>query len=419
MTSSIVKGMAYVTMEYEKVADKSNEYFLPTIASQFEWQNPVLVDGTEIVFDCSKDILVKNDMELYFPDSDYSWVVFFSEPVLINCSMKQENFLIQIVEYDKQILDGSCSFPSTTLVVRVALTDQCTNGRNPMSCRKGLGNRLPDEPKREEYVNLLRTHADVYSGRNTSFSYVIPDGEGNNKAELIFDWDAIRMSDLSCNSSSNGSIESTMLNFAIPHQIDRLPSYALPNKKRYCKSSLIGPTCLVLGLKWEIPQELPQIDFRAKRPPRPEYIPMLAEALSADIHFQIPKYFKRGAGDTYFSGKILAKLARILLIAEEVISLCDEDGGRDYLELCQNTTFPNEEEMKVAVRQLREGVEIWINGKAETPLIYDTSWGGVVSCGCYMENGKCTNSYPNCPGFTDPGLNFGNGFYNDHHFHYG
>jgi len=210
-----------------------------------------------------------------------------------------------------------------------------------------------------------------------------------------------------------------LLTFAIPHQMERLPSDILPNAVRYCKSSLMGPACLVEGNKWVVPQELPVVNFRAKRPPKPHYIPTLAKALSSDIEFKIPDYFKRGAGDTYFSGKFLAKLARILLISDEVDSLCGEHGGREYLQYCKNSTLPTREQTEAGIQELREGVEIWINGTAETPFVYDSSWGGVVSCGCYMEGTECTNRYPNCPGFSDPGLNFGNAFYNDHHFHYG
>eukprot|EP01035_Chromulina_nebulosa_P040727 gene40727-55070_t len=47
----------------------------------------------------------------------------------------------------------------------------------------------------------------------------------------------------------------------------------------------------------------------------------------------------------------------------------------------------------------------------------------MVMCGCdyYYEDGHggCRNSYPNCPALTDAGQNFGAGFYNDHHFHFG
>jgi hypothetical protein len=33
--------------------------------------------------------------------------------------------------------------------------------------------------------------------------------------------------------------------------------------------------------------------------------------------------------------------------------------------------------------------------------------------------GHCGNQYPNCPALVDAGQNFGHGFYNDHHFHFG
>lgn len=429
MTANIVKGMSFVTMEYEKDDDWGvGNTLLPTISSRCFWQNPVLVDGLQTSLNCSEGappLRVENDMELYFPESDYSWMAFFSEPVMIQCSVKGGQSMIQVVGYDEEPMDGSCSSPAEKLVIRVALVDQCTNGVNGLSCEQGLGRRLPDEPRRWEYVSLLRAYADTYPGPDTSFSYKMPE-EGDNEAELIFNWDPKRMSDLchkdgSTDEAASGSANGEdMLVFALPHQIERMPSTALPNTKRYCKSTLTGPACLVKGTQWRVPLELPEVDFRAKRPPRPEYIPTLGKALMGDIGLEMPWYFKKGAGDTYFSGKLLAKLARILLIAEEVESLCGEEGGRDYMEICQNSTLPSDEQFQSAIQELREGVEIWINGTAITPFVYDTSWGGVVSCGCYMnEHTECINRYPNCPAFSDPGLNFGNGFYNDHHFHYG
>lgn len=66
--------------------------------------------------------------------------------------------------------------------------------------------------------------------------------------------------------------------------------------------------------------------------------------------------------------------------------------------------------------------KVWLNGTAGSPLVYDFRWGGVVTCGCAYKEGKgCTNSIGpyDCPGLSDPGLNFGLGFYNDHHFHFG
>jgi endo-1,3(4)-beta-glucanase len=100
---------------------------------------------------------------------------------------------------------------------------------------------------------------------------------------------------------------------------------------------------------------------------------------------------------------MLARLARVLLVAEEI--------GYDV----HNPLFSK------ALNRLREGTEIWLNGSALAPLLYDPAWGGLISCGCdyNWRNSSCFNAYPNCPALSDPGQNFGNAFYNDHHFHYG
>ena len=50
----------------------------------------------------------------------------------------------------------------------------------------------------------------------------------------------------------------------------------------------------------------------------PPSLPDIRLALKTDIHYELPGNYMRGAGDTYFSGKMLSKLARIIIIAKEV-----------------------------------------------------------------------------------------------------
>jgi hypothetical protein len=50
------------------------------------------------------------------------------------------------------------------------------------------------------------------------------------------------------------------------------------------------------------------------------------DAVLGDINYSLPVFFGRGAGNTYFSGKMLSKLARILLIAEEFEEICEGRG---------------------------------------------------------------------------------------------
>jgi hypothetical protein len=122
-------------------------------------------------------------------------------------------------------------------------------------------------------------------------------------------------------------------------------------------------------------ENLPNIGFRAPRPPAPWSIDSLAKSLSHDIHYKLPSYFRKGIGDTYFSGKMLAKLGRILMVAEEVKELCDEaaiKGNNGYEEVCEDVTLPSDDQMTNAVNNLRSSVEIWINGTGATPFVFDS-----------------------------------------------
>ena len=105
---------------------------------------------------------------------------------------------------------------------------------------------------------------------------------------------------------------------------------------------------------------------------------------------------------------MLAKLGRILAIGEELYEICS---ATDRPSECHGLQVPalDGTEFQTALASLRSSVEIWINGTGTTPFVYDKLWGGVVSCGCDFEKGKCRNKFPDCPGFSDPGLNFGNG----------
>jgi endo-1,3(4)-beta-glucanase len=88
------------------------------------------------------------------------------------------------------------------------------------------------------------------------------------------------------------------------------------------------------------------------------------------------------ATDTYFGGKELALLGRQALIADELGETALAETYRASLA----TAF-----------------EPWLDTGAASRLVYDQTWGGVVSR----------------DGISDAGAAFGAGYYNDHHFHYG
>ena len=87
----------------------------------------------------------------------------------------------------------------------------------------------------------------------------------------------------------------------------------------------------------------------------------------------------------YFSGKALAKFATIIYTTHDLL---------------------NEQALALAgLNKLKIAFARFANNQQTYPLVYDSRWNGVVSVGSYV--------------IGDSGQDFGNTYYNDHHFHYG
>jgi hypothetical protein len=369
MSSSIVRGMAYATMIYEERIGKTSHgsVALPTIASRLPFGRPPLADG-KTAMECGakqKKVLVEKEVELYFDASRYSWVVFFSEPVWLQCGMQEDTgaSVLQVMDFLND--DESDDKP---FIMRATLLDDCTN------CKEDI-----PESSKKAYGQVLRRHADYYPGPNTSMKYKVEDDAKEGK--LTLDWDVQCMS-TSCKQNLHRSLRLDgdsatpgLITFALPHHLDKLDDSVLPNNELYCKTSISGQTCLVEGSSLTIVEPLPSVSLRAPRSLKAKFIPLMADALKYDMNFSLPGYFDRGAGDTYFSGKMLSKLGRILIVAEEVVELCHHSWLTEYHAPCKNSTLPSQSEMSEAIDRLQSGVEIWINGTAETPFVYDTAWG--------------------------------------------
>lgn len=273
----------------------------------------------------------------------------------------------------------------------------------PLTIRAAPVIPSPDEAT---YTDMLRKHVSIFPGSATVVEYEFEDDE----AALVFDWDPQKLRE---DQTTSGD----MIMFAMPHHQDRLNDVT-----DFCVAVLLGEVCLVVGNQWKIVETLPQVSFRAPRIPDSDMLPALIDAVNDDLNYRVADNFVRGAGDTYFSGKALGKLSRILLIAEELLEVCEQPRLRRGLQTsegCSRDSLPDRAAMDEALEHLKVATEVWLNGDAQAPLLYDAAWGGVVSCGCDYAGGNCRNVYPNCPGISDQGLNFGAGFYNDHHFHYG
>lgn len=102
-----------------------------------------------------------------------------------------------------------------------------------------------------------------------------------------------------------------------------------------------------------------------------------SEALNVDIAAQT------NLSSMYFSGKAMAKYALILLVAHSILK--DDSMSKSIL------------------TKLQTAFATFTSNKQNTPLFYDTAWKGL-----------CSQA-----GLSDPMADFGNTYYNDHHFHYG
>lgn len=409
MHSTIVYGMPFGTVVYDDFGGINSNR--PAIDSEV----PLLsakVDGKPVKCeDCDSWLQVNRELELVFDKSDFTWLVIISEPVRVRFVKKKEGGV------QWEILDFvSEADTPRNLVVRAALLDFCSTGLNPIHCGAKVTNDFASygigDP---EYAKLLRRQSNAYPGVDTDV--LVNTNEITEMVELTFDWNVqyMNMSDTT----------TQLITFAMTHHFDLIQEELLMSQgSRYCEMSLVGPVCLFLGSKWHLQYDMTPISFRAPRPPSVWALPMIAESLRKDIQFRLPKFYQHGIGDTYFSGKMLAKLARILLVWEEVDEICDPSTpflSESYITTCRHITLPSRIEFDEAVSALKSSIEIWLNGTAVTPFVYDPAWGGVASCGCDFDSEakKCRNEFPDCTGFEDPGLNFGNAFYNDMHFHYG
>jgi len=169
----------------------------------------------------------------------------------------------------------------------------------------------------------------------------------------------------------------TLLLAAMPHHLARMVA---PATTTLTFPTLTGILQAVEGSTWTMSLPLSTIGFAAPRPVAPGRVPAVRAALAGDAGFTPdPVTVDK---DPYFGGKQLAKLARLALIADEL----------------------GETATAATLRaRLRPLLTPWLVGTNSNPFVYDTTWGGVVTT----------------DGLADPGVDFGAGHYNDHHFHYG
>jgi len=167
--------------------------------------------------------------------------------------------------------------------------------------------------------------------------------------------------------------DNDVMMMALPHHLDTLIISQDTNHKLVTlKGEMVG----ILG-NWEFAEPLTTISWNAPRPIAEDKLDEIRVALESDIANE-----SNPPDDPYFGGKKMALFARLSLIADEI-------GETELAEQARNRT--------------KAFLEGWLGGTNPNKLLYEDVWGGVVSS-CGLQDEQC---------------DFGNGMYNDHHFHYG
>lgn len=202
-------------------------------------------------------------------------------------------------------------------------------------------------------------------------------GVNGNKGEYSFNY-AI---------SGNSSSGSTLM-YALPHHELSFTEFMLPHRTT---SRLDSTVCGVMNgyitnsfqMKVDIPVNLAFEPFTTipGAPPKPNYSPQVLDKIhgAASQEVQGDVMNESNLDSMYFSGKALAKYAWILY--------------------CCHFILKDNSLVSILMPRLKQALSRFVTNSQVLPLKYDTTWGGIISSG--------TNSQ-----------DFGNSYYNDHHFHY-
>ncbi|KAL2335309.1 hypothetical protein Fmac_016522 [Flemingia macrophylla] len=149
-------------------------------------------------------------------------------------------------------------------------------------------------------------------------------------------------------------------------------------KYRSIDGDLVG----FVGDSWVLETDPVFVTWHSTQGVREESYDEIVSALSNDVEGLNSSSIKTTS--SYFYGKLIARAARLALIAEEVSSYHD--------------VIPK-------VRKfLKETIKPWLEGTfSGNGFLHDNKWGGIITQ----------------QGSTDTGADFGFGIYNDHHYHLG
>ena len=221
-----------------------------------------------------------------------------------------------------------------------------------------------DSQTLEKDEATLDQYADTYAvGAQSSHSI----SSSDKQLHVNIEWKTKSMSNSGCD----------LLALALPHQQSILDSsvHRLTEFAYDCvKGSLLG----IVGSTWSMTLPAVLTSFNSESPIAATRVDEIRSSLQNDS-----AWMRVNASiDPYMFGKEASKLARLALIADELHM---------------------QQQVQQVLCKLKPALEVWLTAQNDDVLMYDSTYGGLVS-----KNG-----------LNDRGADFGQAWYNDHHFHYG
>lgn len=193
--------------------------------------------------------------------------------------------------------------------------------------------------------------------------------------------------------TKSGLTSLPLLTYALPHHLQSFDHTTSRGKtKIQLQTTTKGVATAIIGDSWTlVEQDLPvDLSFapwtptaRSKTALSEGAFRLIRQVAASEINQDYNS--QTNLDSMYFSGKALAKFATMIYTTNDLLRQ-------------RSLATQGLDELKGAFARFATNQQIY-------PLVYDTVWKGVVSNGSYITG--------------DSGQDFGNTYYNDHHFHYG
>lgn len=224
---------------------------------------------------------------------------------------------------------------------------------------------LPNQNPENAFEKLIAYVQKYPTGANMTLSY------GFNQGIVTYNFNTV------------GS--GPLLMYSLPHH-SQIMTYPIDSEEQKQAQLALSPIWSIKGkLKvlisdsWKLQYVLPKVDWHYSLTEKLSTVQLdeIAKNMLLDIKQILP-----ASPDSYGFGKQVARMARLALIA-------------DFLGI------PDARQQ--ALSAIESSLGTWLQSLNANALLYDKTYGGVIT----------TN------GLADPMSEYGTGWYNDHHFHYG